>query len=250
MLQMTMATIGTGLRSARIQVKKWGADPGVRLGLSAAAHILGGFVLSAASLYHRSLPLAAAAVCGMSGWQGALVALGGGMGYLTYWGQEGIMGLTWIAAALIAALAVGDRQMTKAAPLLMPSISALILAGSGLGFQILLGDDTPTLVYILRIVLAAGVTKLTAVVTTRRSPIADWLAGGFWVLALVQALPVQVVNPGFLLAGFLAAGRAFPAAALAGLALDLAQVSAVPMTAALTMAWLMSLFPGSKLWMK
>lgn len=247
---MTMATIGTGLRSARIQVKKWGADPGVRLGLSAAAHILGGFVLSAASLYHRSLPLAAAAVCGMSGWQGALVALGGGVGYLTYWGQEGIMGLTWIAAALIAALAVGDRQMTKAAPLLMPSISALILAGSGLGFQILLGDDTPTLVYILRIVLAAGVTRLTAVVTTRRSPIADWLAGGFWVLALVQALPVQIINPGFIMAGFLAAGRAFPAAALAGLALDLAQVSAVPMTAALTMAWLMSLFPGSKLWMK
>lgn len=247
---MTMATIGTGLRAARIQVKKWWADPTVRFAASAAGHILGGFVLSAASLLHRSLPLAAAAVCGMAGWQGALVALGGAVGYVTYWGQEGIMGMTWISIALIAALTVGDRQITKAAPLLMPSISCLIQAACGLGFQIVLGDDTPTAVYLLRIVLAAGVTGLTAVVTTRRSPIADWLAGGFWVLALVQALPVQILNPGFLLAGFLAAGRAFPAAALAGLALDLAQASVVPMTAVLTMGWLMSLFPGSKAWMK
>ncbi len=248
MLQMTMATIGTNLRSVQVKAKKWWVDPRVRSASGVGAHVLAGFVLSAASLAHRSLPLAAAAVCGLGGWQAALVALGGAAGYMTYWGQEGIMGLVWITVALIAAMALGDRQMTKAAPLLMPAISALTLAASGLGFQILLADDTPTLLYLLRIAIAFAVTRLTVVVTTRRDPIPDWLASAFWVLALVQALPITAINPGFIMAGFLASGRAFPPAALAGLALDLAQVSAVPMTAVLTMAWLVSLSPTGGVW--
>lgn len=246
---MTMATMETNLRSVRGKVKRWAADERVRSALTVAAYVLAGFVLSAASLAQRCMPLAAAAVCGLGGWQAALTALGGAVGYMVYWGQAGIMGLVWVAAALIAAMALGDRRMTKAAPLLMPAISALILAGSGLGFQIILGDDTPALIYLLRIGLAFGATGLTMLVTTRRDPICDWLAGGFGVLALVQAIPVMGINPGFLMAGFLAAGRAFPPAALAGLALDLAQISAVPMTAALTMAWLIGLAPG-KSWVK
>ncbi len=247
---MTMATIGTGLRTAQVKVKQWGVDPRVRAALGVGAHGLAGFLLSAASLSHRCLPLAAAAVCGLGGWQAALVSLGGALGYMTYWGKQGLLGLVWIAAALIGAMAMGERQISKVAPLLMPSVSALILAASGLGFQILFGDTTPTGLYLLRIALAFGATRLTAVVTTRRDPIPDWLASAFWVLALVQALPLDGINPGFWLAGFLAAGRAFPAAALAGLALDLAQVTAVPMTAVVTMAWLLSLSPGGNIWSK
>ncbi len=247
---MTMATIGTGLRTAQGRVKRWSMDPRVRSGAGLGAHVLAGFLLSAASLSHRCLPLAAAAVCGLGGWQAALVSLGAAAGYMIYWGTEGLIGLVWVTAALIGAMALGERQISKAAPLLMPSVSALILAGSGLGFQILFGDTAPTGLYLLRIALAFGATRLTAVVTTRRDPIPDWLASGFWVLALVQALPVDGINPGFLLAGFLTAGRAFPPAALAGLALDLAQVTAVPMTAALTMAWLLGLSPGGNVWLK
>lgn len=241
---MTMATMGNRLQKVRGQVLALKSDQRVRLTVQVGAHLLAGFALSAASLLNRSLPLAAAAVCGLFGWQAGLVALGGAAGYMVYWGQEGIMGLSWIAFALIAAMALGDRKLTKASPLLLPAVSALILAGSGLGFLLVLGDDTPTAVYLLRIALAFAVTGLTRLVTTRRDPLPQWIAGGFWVLALVQTLPIPWLNPGFMLAGFLAAGRAFPAAALAGLALDLARVTAVPMTAVLTMGWLLSLSPA------
>ncbi len=247
---MMMATMQTQLRSAGMTVKRWCRDPRVHAGVRVGAYALAGFVLSAASLSHHCLPLAAGAVCGLGGWQAALVALGGAAGYLTYWGNQGIMGLVWVAAALIASMALGDRRITKATPLLLPAISGLIVAGSGLGFQWILGDTTPVGIYFLRIALAMAAAALTAVVTTRRSPIPDWLACGFGVLALVQALPVTVINPGFLLAGYLAAGTSFPPAAVAGLALDLAQVSPVPMAAAMTMAWLSGLSPGKNVWMK
>ncbi len=247
---MMMATISTGFRSAGLTVKKWSTDPRVHAAVRVGLHLLAGFSLAAASLSHHALPLAAGAVCGLGGWQAALVALGSAAGYMTYWGQEGIMGVVWVAAALAAALAVGDRQITKATPLLLPAIAGLIAAGSGLGFQILLEDATPIGIYFLRIALAAATTRLTAVVTSRRDPIPDWLACGFWVLALVQTVPVTAINPGLLAAGFLAAGRAFPPAAIAGLALDLAQVSPVPMTAALSMAWLAELVPRGNVWTK
>ncbi len=245
-----MATIQTGIQTVQSRVKKWGTDPRVHAGVRIAAHVGAGFALAAASLAHYSLPLAAAAVCGLGGWQSALVALGSAAGYMTYWGQEGIMGLVWVATALIAALALGDRQLTKATPLLLPAVGAMTVAGSGLGFQMVLGDITPFGIYLLRIALGAAATALTVAVTTKRDPLLRWLASGFWVLALVQALPVVVFNPGFLLAGFLAAGTAFPPAALAGLALDLARVSPVPMTAALALAWLSGLSPGRNPWLR
>ncbi len=238
------------MRSVQVQCKQWCADPRVRSGVRMGAHLLAGFCLAAASLAHRALPLAAGAVCGLGGWQAALVALGSVAGYLTYWGMEGIQGMVWVAAALVAALAVGDRQMTKATPALLPAIAGLIVAGGGLGFQILLGDKTPIGIYFLRVAMAPAAAAITASVTTRRSPIPDWLASGFWVLALVQAVPVTWLNPGFAFAGFLAAGSAFPAAALAGLALDLAQVTVVPMTGVLMLAWLTGMIPRGNHWTK
>ncbi len=245
-----MATIQTGIQTVQTRVKQWSVDSRVHMGVRVGIHLVAGFALAAASLANYCIPLAAGAVCGLGGWQAALVALGSAAGYMTYWGSEGVMGLVWVAAALIAALAVGDRKITKATPLLQPAISGLIVAGSGLGFQLLLGDTIPFGVYLLRILIATAAAALTAVVTTRRDPLFDWLACGFWVLALVQALPVVICNPGFLAAGFLAAGPAFPPAALAGLALDLARISPVPMTAVLSMAWLSGLSPGRVPWIK
>ncbi len=250
MLLMMMATIGTGIRGARLTVKRWSADPRVHAGARVGMHLLAGFSLAAASLAHRAMPLAAGAVCGLGGWQAVLVAVGSAAGYLTYWGREGLMGVVWVAAGLMAALALADRQIIKATPLLPSAIAGLIVAGSGLGFQWILREGVPIGIYLLRIALAAGMTRLTAIVTTRRSPIPDWLACGFWVLALVQTVPVAWINPGFLAAGFLAAEGAFPKAALAGLALDLAQVTPVPMTAALSMAWLAELVPRRNVWLR
>jgi len=53
---------------------------------------------------------------------------------------------------------------------------------------------------------------------------------------------------GFFAAGALAVMGAFPAVAIAGLALDLAQVTPVPMTEVLVLAYLIRLFPTSTSW--
>ena len=72
----------------------------------------------------------------------------------------------------------------------------------------------------------------------------EWITGGLGVLALAQIAPIPYFGFGFIAAGLLGVYGAFPAAALAGLALDLAQVTPVPMTAALVLAYLIRLLPG------
>jgi serine/threonine protein phosphatase PrpC len=62
-------------------------------------------------------------------------------------------------------------------------------------------------------------------------------------LALAQVAPVVWLNLGYITGAALCCVGAFPAAALAGLALDLAQITPVPMTAVLSLAYLLRLLP-------
>jgi hypothetical protein len=63
-------------------------------------------------------------------------------------------------------------------------------------------------------------------------------------------MPLPYLGLGYIAAAILACTGAFPAAALAGLALDLARITPVPMTAVLCLAWLVRLIPGGrKKWM-
>lgn len=242
-----MATIQSYVQQGSRSLHRFLADPRVRLGIKLGCFLVLGFVVSAASLGNFAQPLVLSLVCGFSGWQSCLTALGGAVGYLVFWGQQGIAGLTWTAAGLVAALAVGERKITKATPLLMPAITALITAASGLFFQYRLGDTTPFTMYLLQIALGAGGTALMQQLTRTPSPVSRWLGCGFLVLALAQTVPLPWLNPGYFAGGFLAAGAAFPAAALAGLALDLSQISRVPVTAVLCLAWFTRFAPGRRL---
>ena len=71
-------------------------------------------------------------------------------GYLVFWGSAGSQGVVWIALGLIAAVLLGGRRILEEAPLLMSALAALIVAATGLLFQIWQGDDTPIVVYLLR----------------------------------------------------------------------------------------------------
>jgi hypothetical protein len=103
--------------------------------------------------------------------------------------------------------------------------------------------------YLVQVGMGFGIPMLFSVVRKRRDPVADWLSAGCAVLALAQVAPVPWLNLGFVAAGILGAGAAFPAAALAGLALDLAQITRVPMTAVLCGAYFLRLIPWSRRWM-
>lgn len=243
-----MVTIETYARRWRSVMKKLVVDRRVRVLAKTAAHFCCGFVLSAASLAQRCQPFAMGLLCAVTGWQALVLALGAGMGYLLFWGEAGYQGLMWIGLALPVALILGRRQIVHESVFLMSSIAALIVSATGLFFQIFLEDTTPVAVYLLRIVLGAVSARLFYLVRDRRDPVADWLAEGVAVLALAQIVPFGGFSLGYVAAGLLTAAGSLPAAGLAGLALDLSQVTKTPMTGILCLAYLCRMIPYGRRW--
>jgi len=239
-----MMTIESYVRRGRVTVGKWIGNPRIRLLAKIGIHFFGGMILSAAGLAQHCQPLTMGLLCALRGWPAAVLAAGGGAGYWIFWGQAGLQGLLWLGLALPVVLILGRRRLLEESPLLMSAVAALIVSASGLIFQILLDDTTTVPIYLLRVLLGGASTKLFEMIRDRRDVVADWLGAGVAVLALTQIVPFGGFSLGYVAAGALAAGGAFPAAALGGLALDLAQVTPNPMTAVLCLAWLVRMIPG------
>ena len=72
-----MLTLGIYVRRGQRTLRRWMADPKIHTLLQCAAYLLGGFLLSAASLANFCQPLALAALCALSGWPALLLAAGG-----------------------------------------------------------------------------------------------------------------------------------------------------------------------------
>jgi hypothetical protein len=231
------------MRKGQHLVRRLALDPRAHILVRTVLHTLAGFCLSAASLGNAPMPLAMGMVLACTGWPAVLTALGGCLGYWVFWGAAGYQGMVWVAAALPVTILVTDRRISKEAPLLLPAAGALIVAAAGVLFQSMDADSGRIAIFLLRVGLAAGSGWLLARVMEGRNPILDWLAWGVGVLALAQIVPIPYLGLGFVAAGMLAVAGAFPAAALAGLALDLAQVTPVPMTAVITLAYFVRLLP-------
>ena len=241
-----MTSIETYVRRGQGQVRQWAQKPGARLLLRTAGSFLSGFLLSAGGLAHHAMPLGLGLLLGTRGLRGLVMALGSCAGYLLFWGRAGYQGLVWTGLGLPAAFALGRQR--QGLPLL-GAIGAFIVSAVGLGFQIWLGDETSIPVYLLRVALGAGSAVLWPLVREGRLQWAQWIGQGTAVLALAQAAPFGF-SLGFPAAGVLAAGAAFPAVAMAGLALDLALVTPVPMTAVLCLCQTVRLIPGSPRWLR
>ena len=244
---MTAETI---MHRGRLGLGKLLADAQVRRTAMAAGYTLAGLLMSAASLGNAALPLAMGLICAVTGWRAVVVTLGAVAGYPLFWGTAGYQGIVWAVLGCGLSLFMGKRKTAEPLPLLLSAIAAFLVSGTGLAFQMLLGDDTAVSVYYLRIALAAGTTYLFSMVMARRSQIADWLGLGAGVLALAQVAPVSWLGLGYLAAGAAAAAGPLPVAALAGLALDLAQITRVPMTAVLSGVYLLRLIPTKKTWLR
>ncbi|MDO5401777.1 MAG: PP2C family protein-serine/threonine phosphatase [Eubacteriales bacterium] len=243
-----MVSVETYLRRGQRTLKRWVLDPRVRtLGV-----VLGyggsGFLLSGASLGGAAMPLAMGLVCGATGWRALLLGLGAMVGYPAFWGPAGSQGVVWSAAALLLALMVGSREESRHMPLMLPVLGSFFTAVTGLIFQVFLKEDVKPELYFLRIALAGLSAVLFTQVLSCRDVIADWMAQGVGVLALAQVSPLPGLGLGYLAAGVLGVSGAFPAAALAGLGLDLAQVTKVPMTAVLCVAYFLGMIPFGRRW--
>lgn len=239
-----MMMLGTYLRRCRRLFRTVAARPMLRSGLALAGSFLLGFCLSAASLGNRIQPFPLAVLCtGLTGWLPLAFSMGSVLGYWAHWGMYGLQGVVWIAAGMPVCVLLAQRKLGQEMPMLLPLMAALVVASGGVIFQLWQGDDTAIAMYLLRIALAYGSTWVAMQVRARRDAAADWVAMAVGVLALAQIAPWPAWNLGVLAAGAMAVSMPLPAVALAGLALDLAQISPVPMTAVLCLTGLLRLLP-------
>lgn len=243
-----MISIDTYVRRGKYNLHQLWRNPKIHTIAQGVFYIGAGFLFSAASLLQAAMPLAMALVWACSGWPAVLAALGGCAGYYWFWGSAGYQGILWIGLSLAGTFLLGDRRVCQETPLMAPATAALIVAAAGVGFQSLAADTTPVTIFLLRVLLAAAATWLLMQVAQGRNPVLDWLACGLGVLALAQVVPIPYFGLGFLAAGALCMAGPFPVAALAGLALDLAQVTPVPMTAVMVLAFLVRMLPRFPRW--
>lgn len=236
------------VRRGKSKLRGWLSNPKVHGYLRVAIHFLIGFCLSAASLFQVPLPLAMALVCASNGWSAVLVALGGSAGYLFFWGAAGQQSVLWVVTALTITLLLPERWRSNQTKLLMPALAGLIVSASGVVFQAWLSDTATVWQYMVRVATGAATTWLFGQMANRRNPIVDWLACGVGVLALAQIAPTPYLSLGVIAAGALAVAGAFPAAALAGLALDLAGITSVSMTAVMCAAYFVRFLPRYPKW--
>lgn len=240
-----MTVLESYVRRGRGQLKQLLNKPQWQLSLQAIAWFLAGLCLSAASLDHYPQPIAPAVLCaGIGGWMPLPYALGASLGYRLFWGDGGLQGIAWMAASLPVCVLMHRGKFAAAAGLLQPALAGLMVAVWGVIFQSWQGDATPIVIYMLRIGLAFGCTWLFLLVRERRDPAAEWVACALGVLALAQIAPLPFMGLGFVAGGIMVAVMPFPAVALSGLALDLAGVTPVPMTAVLCLSYMLRLLPG------
>ena len=244
-----MISLQSYVRQGKSKLRQLALNPDFHLCVRAAAHFLAGFGLSAASLYNHFLPLPMGLVCACTGWSAALVAAGGSLGYYVFWGSAGQQGIAWVLAGLLVALLLGERKITTRMPLLFTALAGLVVSAAGVIFQSWFFDVTPVGVYLIRVGFGTAATWLFQRVLRGRNPILDWIACSLAVLSLAQIAPFPWLSLGVVAAGVLAVSGAFPAAALAGLALDLAGISPVSMTAVLCGGYLIRFLPRYPRWM-
>ena len=235
------------LRRGKRSLQRLARDPKVRSVGTVAAYGGSGFLMSAASVGGFAQPLAMGLICATTGWRTLVMALGAMAGYPTFWGSGGSQGIVWSAAGGLLALLVGKKEESREQPLMIPAIAAFLTAVAGISFYFLVGEEAPPAVYALRIALAFFTAVLFTQCSRCRDVVTDWLAGGVAVLALAR-VRLGGLCLGGIAAGILAVGAPFPAAVVAGLGLDLAQVTPLPMTAVLCLACFLGMIPYDKKW--
>ena len=239
-----MHTITPYVRSVRETIKQRLLDPKIHTALRSVGYFMLGFAASAASLASYFQPLALGLCCALTGWAGFLSALGGCAGYILLWGSPGWQGAAWLLSALIANLFLSDRRLIQQTALLRSAVAGLIVAAWGVVFQLFLRDTTPVAIYLLRMALAFSSCWILRQVVRGRNPVCEWICWGFACLCLAQLAPVSWLNPGYILCAGICVTGAFPAAVMAGLGLDLAGITAVPMTAVMCAGYLVRFLPG------
>ena len=240
--------VETYLRRGQRQLEHLALDPKVRSVALVAVCMGSGFLLSGIGLGNSPQPVALGLICSAVGWRALLMALGAMLGFPTFWGSAGNPGIVWSVAGSVLAMMVGSRRESREQPLMIPGIASFLTVVTGLGFRFLLKEP----VSLLQIPIQASVSLFSGILFTQaarcRDAVTSWLVAGIGVLALSKVSLGTYLGLGHLAAGVLAVGGAFPAAALAGVALDLSRLTQVPMTAVLCLSYFLRMLPYDRRW--
>ena len=237
-----MATVERSLLKLQRQVRRLAMDGRVQWMAKVGAWGGSGFFLSAAGLQGGCQPLAMGLLCALTGWQALAAALGAAAGYRVFWGSDGFQGLVWAAAGYL--LGLMGKTLFSRQELLIPAVAGVVTAVTGVSFLFFRQEGTFPL-FVLRVALAPVSALFFRRAMLRRDALTDWLLGGLGVLALARVGPL-----GYILSGVFTVWAAFPAAAMAGLALDLVRVTPIPMAAAVCTGWFARLLPFQYRWMR
>lgn len=247
---VTIMMAETILRRGKRKLGGFLEKPGVSQCLWAGGYALTGFLLSGAGIRGSFQPIAVGVTAALSGFQAAAMTLGSMVGYRLLWGGAGIQGAVLAAGGGMLALTLGSRKKYQQEPLLLILLVGAMTAGLGLFYQLVFKEHTDLLTYFLRILLACGGTALGNQLLYHRDSFSDWLAGAALTLSLGQLMPIPYLGLGYLAAGCIASASSFPATALAGVGLDLAGITEMPMTAILSLSYFLRLIPFSERWVR
>lgn len=238
--------VETYLLRGKRRLEKFGEVPALRTLSMAGAYALTGLALSAAALWGRMLPLSLALVLGTEGWNSLWAALGSAAGYRLFWGTEGFQGAFWVLGGLGIALLLpffGEPRRGRLA-----AGAACVVSAVGLAWQYTVKDGTPTLFFVLRIVLAAGTAALSRRMLTGRERMALWFGAGILVFAGAR-IPLPLwCNPGLMGFGAITAAAPLPAGILAGLGADLAMEKGLLLTGTAGLTFFFQQLPIRESW--
>lgn len=236
-----MTSLSIYVRRGRRDFRQWLGRSRVRSAGAVVGSFASGLVLSAGALAGQAMPLGVGLVMGLGGVRSLAAALGSAAGFHLFWGEAGLQGMVWAGLALILSAMMARKQVGLP---LLAALGAFLVSAVGLGFQVWMGDITSIPIYLLRVALGAGSAVLFRLVQEDRLRWAKWIAQALGVLSLAP------LGLGFAAGGILASAGAFPAAVMAGLALDFSGVSRTPMTAVLCLAGVVALIPRAPRWLR
>ena len=247
-VKQMMVSVETVLLRGKRRMEQWFRSPWVRIAAWGLGAFLGALVLAAGAVQGKPQPIALGLTAAVPELYCIPAALGSALGYQLFWGSAGWQGVTWSVCALALRIGLdtwyhGDQRAGHLA-----AGTACLVSAVGLIFQLWLGDNTTVGMYILRILIGAGSVWLFTRCMVGRSGVARYLAFGTGVLTLAGVRSPGWCNLGLLAAGVLAGAEALPAAAMAGLGLDLAGITQASMTAALCLSAFFRLLPMKSPW--
>ena len=214
-----------------LRVKRRGEQWLERPIVQCAACFGGGLLLSSLRLWDRMQPVAMGFTAASTGWRCCAAALGSGLGYLLFWGEEGFQGAIWALGALLLALALPLLDGGRQARIRLAMGCMCLVAGTALAFG-LAGAMEAELLF-LRIALAGGTVLVAEPAINGRDRLSRWLGCGVGVMALA-GLHAWL---GWLAAGFASAAAPLPAALAAALGAEQGAGAEIPLTAAAALSF-------------